>query len=61
MTAFYIEGRDLITERSRPVQFEGFHTLEPVLPELLVPQSSWFGPFSFGITMKLEEEERNIG
>jgi hypothetical protein len=59
MTAFYIEGRDLITERSRPVQFEGFHTLEPVLPGLLVPQSSW--PFSFGITMKLEEEERNIG
>jgi hypothetical protein len=30
-----------------------------VLPGLLVPQSSW--PFSFGITMKLEEEERNMG
>jgi hypothetical protein len=56
-----MEGRDLITERSRPVQFEGFNTQKPVLPGLLVPRSSWFGPFSFGITMKLEEEERNIG
>jgi hypothetical protein len=37
MTAFYMEGRDFITERSRPVQFEGFNTLEPVLPGLLVP------------------------
>jgi len=44
-----------------PVQFEGFNMQELVLPGLLVPQSSWFGLFSFRITLKLEEEERNIG